>query len=272
MILKSLVLIAVFLVTPEEQIVRDIAVVPRRTGSAQLVKVRKYIVKNLESCNLEPKIQKFGGGTGENITALKDCIGTNKAIVVGGHYDSVASSPGADDNASGTAVVMEIARRLKTKKLKYDVLFVLFSGEEQGLVGSRYWVRNHPRSKDIEFMINADMVGHLKSSDRKAPEDISEILKKLYKTYPFASNITYRGGGSDQASFSCPTIFLHTGLHRHYHRPSDLPDTLNFVGLNKIVDYCEALVLEIAEDDGTIKPDVDYDDLIWGLQIMPRNH
>jgi len=150
--------------------------------------------------------------TVENIVAVRP--GSNKTIVIGAHYDSVSRSPGADDNASGVAGVLELAKRACRGKGS-KIIFILFSGEEQGLVGSRYWVKNN--KEKIDFMINLDMIGHYRGS--------------MIGT-----------GASDQSSFNCETVFIHTGQNKYYHQPSDVPDTLDYDGIDKVIDYCLKLI------------------------------
>jgi Iap family predicted aminopeptidase len=262
MILKSLILILAL--TNPEQDIKQLTVKPRPTGSEACTQARDYIRQSLDQ---ESEIQEFRKSS-YNIIATKEGVNNSDTIVVCAHYDSVSRSFGADDNASGTAAVVELSRRLKSKPLNNRILFILFSGEEQGMVGSEYFVRNYKGPK-ISFVINLDMIGHLKESNNGYTlPDISKTLSDLYKKYPFANGIMFKdgvGGASDHASFSCHTVFVHTGLHRYYHQPSDTIDTLNLSGIDKIIDCVYDFIISL---DGKS----DYDDLIKGLPVMRGKH
>lgn len=206
---------------------------------------------------------------------------SNDIIVIGAHFDHLAPSgssyyPGADDNASGTAAVMAIAEAL-TKyqhKLKHTISIQFYSAEELGLLGSYYYVDNPILPIDTPSigrhiaMINLDMIGYLRSSysleDRTttyreevdsltsdaevamvSSVNLKNIVESLSIKYSFANNISgYKPGGSDHAPFyrkGVPVLFLHTGSHPHYHRPSDTPEKLNYNGLVSVA----RLALEI---------------------------
>lgn len=172
-------------------------------------------------------------------------------IVVGAHYDHLGQRgrsfyPGADDNASGVAMALEMAKVIKQSRR--TILFILFSGEEEGLWGSTYYVNNpkFPIKKHI-FMLNLDMVGNLGRGKATQPLDIPEILQLLYAKYPFARSVTLRGANddSDNSSFrdiGVPFAFIHTGLTQVYHTPADTPDKLNYEGMEKIINYVIELI------------------------------
>lgn len=184
-------------------------------------------------------------------------------IVFGAHYDHLGHGEdgnslhpkkdgsihnGADDNASGTAALLEMASRLSTKKNKltnYNYLFVHFSGEELGLLGSKAFVKSTGLdSNSIAYMINLDMVGRLNDSSRAltvggigtspAWAKVLPVLRKNYKLIPDSSGI----GPSDHTSFynvGVPVLFFFTGTHRDYHKPSDDADKINYEGEAQII-------------------------------------
>jgi aminopeptidase YwaD len=196
--------------------------------------------------------------------ALKD-----QYIVIGAHFDhlgmggqgslapdTVAVHHGADDNASGTAGMLEAAEYLSFHRdsLRRSVLLMGFSGEEEGLLGSNYFV-NHPTVPlaSMRTMINMDMIGRLK--DRKLVVEgigtspgFDSLLLALNSDSLFDLTLKPDGyGPSDQASFyskDMPVLFFFTNLHSDYHRPSDTWDKINYEGEAQVVGY----VLKVAMD------------------------
>jgi len=217
-----------------------------------------------------------------NDLELKDEI-----VVVGAHMDHIGYGPsmsrslemkvhpGADDNASGTVALIEVAKcfsKLKNK-VKRTIVFMAFSAEEMGLLGSKFYCDNplFPEdSPDISkhvFMLNMDMVGYLGKgkhnvsfSDGDSSLDVESIIQDLSNQYSFAKKITgRRTGGSDHACFynkKVPIAFLHTGLHPHYHKPSDTADKINYDGLLEICKYAFELSWNISNQEK--KPEFNY--------------
>jgi hypothetical protein len=194
---------------------------------------------------------------------------TNEYVVIGAHYDhlglgeqfSMAPSmigtihPGADDNASGTAGVMELARwYAKQPKQKRGILFLCFAGEELGLLGSSYYV-SHPTFplERAVAMINMDMIGRIRDgkvfiggvgSGSNLKEILQEILPKYNLHTDFSEAAGY--GSSDHTSFTTkqvPVLFFFSGLHSDYHRPSDTWDKIDAPGTVKLL----ALVSDVAD-------------------------
>lgn len=196
--------------------------------------------------------------TGRNVIGFLD----NKAahtVVIGAHYDHLgwgdenslhgggrAIHNGADDNASGVAIMLDLARRIKASGLKSNnYLFIAFSGEEKGLWGSNFFSKN-PTVDNMNYMINMDMVGRLKADKSlaingtgTAPE-WKEALEKS-NVYAFKLVLSESGvGPSDHTSFyniGVPAIHLFTGQHEDYHKPTDDADKLNYEGMQAISDY-----------------------------------
>lgn len=152
-------------------------------------------------------------------------------IVVGAHYDSVPGSPGANDNASGVAVVLEAARVLAGTPTPRTVQFVLFAAEEIGLFGSVAFAEE--RRRGVVAMINIDMVGWgstlMAGSSPGRDETMVNAAIEVARTLGILVN-RFRGTGSDHASFErvgIPAVFLHRGVDPHYHRPTDLPSIVD---------------------------------------------
>ncbi|MFI5211892.1 MAG: M20/M25/M40 family metallo-hydrolase, partial [Ignavibacteria bacterium] len=179
---------------------------------------------------------------------------------------------GADDNASGVAGVLELAEYYASKKndLKRSVIFMFFSGEEAGLLGSSYFVKSDLFKKyNIVSMINLDMVGRL--ADNKltiggtGTSGVWEpLLDSLNKTYNFTAAFNKDGyGPSDHASFyskDIPVLFFFTGLHKDYHRPSDDWDLINSEGEVKVLDMTANVIdylNSLSEKPGFVKVQVE---------------
>ncbi len=236
--------------------------------------------KELEGWKLAAsiEIERLGLKT-KNVIGVLEGEGpfSDETIVVGGHYDHLGSGGltsgslapfsrnihnGADDNASGTATVMELARRLgkRTDPLPRRVVFMAFSGEERGLLGSRHYVEHplFPLDKTV-MMVNFDMVGRLNDKSELtmvgvgSTPGIEEIVDALGSAAGFkvkkVKGMSDGFGGSDHESFylkKVPVLFPFTGLHNDYHRPTDDTERINFGGMLRIVDYGELLLLDIA--------------------------
>ncbi|CAI8224416.1 MAG: Aminopeptidase YwaD [Bacteroidia bacterium] len=192
----------------------------------------------------------------------------DQTVVVGAHHDhlgrgqkggSLAEIPGdihngADDNASGVAGLFEIAQAIVKKPKKYknnNYLFIAFSGEEQGLIGSKYFVKSPLMQKqNVNFMINMDMIGHLDSTKKtliingvgSSPEWNKAISEVSYSTSKIAKIKTTESGigASDHTSFylaNIPAVHFFTGQHQHYHKPSDDPSIINYGGEAFVISY-----------------------------------
>jgi len=211
-----------------------------------------------------------------NVLALlpgRDATLREQVVVVGAHYDhlgyggegSGSLSPeahaihhGADDNASGTAGMMEIARRLAARPPARTVLFAAFSGEEEGLLGSNHLVQHLPIAKDrISAMVNLDMVGRPKPGPALTiggygtAKEWPDVLEKLNSNHHLTLATTKSGfGASDHSSFyaaDIPVLFLFTGAHEDYHRPSDTADRIDYSGMSKVVTFGADLARRVAE-------------------------
>jgi Peptidase family M28/PDZ domain/PA domain len=197
---------------------------------------------------------------------------SDEFVVVGAHYDhvgmggpgslapgTIAVHNGADDNSSGTTTMLEIARRLShddKSQERRGVVFIAFSGEERGLLGSKHYVRN-PRwaLENTVAMVNLDMVGRLTSNaltvyGTGTATGFDELIDRLNERTKFALDKQVAGyGPSDHQSFyevGIPVFHFFTGLHNEYHRPSDDIELINFEGMQRIADMTSDLVLELA--------------------------
>jgi aminopeptidase YwaD len=210
---------------------------------------------------------------GHNVAGYID-NGAATTIVLGAHFDHLGYGEdgnsmirtgeksihnGADDNASGTAALIELARLLKKSDAKNNnYLFLAFSGEELGLFGSKYYVENPTIDlKKVTAMINMDMVGRLSDSTRVLTVGGVGTSPTWYELYPplpegamakraFIIKIDSSGTGpSDHTSFyrkDIPVLFFFTGLHSDYHKPSDDFDKINYTGEAMIIQHIYNIV------------------------------
>ena len=265
----------------------------------------EFIVSQLRCLKLKPIVkgkkrigyyQDFTYGkdvqrTTHNIIAVlpgKDRRLKDEYIVVGSHYDhlglggqgsgsrrpdTLGVHPGADDNASGDAVVLQLARYFKTERPARSIIFAFFGAEEQGIVGSKRFVewmkqedrrrRNLPDDlKGIVAMVNLDMVGRMRDnalsvSGTGTSTDFKALAEKAAARAELTITCTPDGyGPSDQASFvaaDIPVFYLTTGGHMEYHTPDDVPSTLDYDGMQRTLAFARELVSELAGMPG--KPD-----------------
>ena len=205
--------------------------------------------------------QLFHGGS-RNILGLlpgQAEDGAGELIVVGAHYDHVGYGNrknsfgpfgyihnGADDNASGTAALLEVVQALTQMKErpKHSILFVLWDGEEAGLLGSKYWV-DHPTVdwKRVRLYLNLDMVGRLRPTGvevygtRTVPgmrQSIARANASSDLKLDFRWEMTDNSDHYTFFSRSIPTLMFHTGLHNEYHRPQDDAHLINNEGIERV--------------------------------------
>jgi aminopeptidase YwaD len=207
--------------------------------------------------------------TGHNVVGYID-NGAATTVILGAHFDHLGYGEdgnsmlrtgeklihnGADDNASGTAALIELARILKTTKAKSNnYLFIAFSGEELGLFGSKYFTENPTVDlKTINYMINMDMVGRLNDSTKTLAVGgygtspiWASVIRAQDKKLPFAIKIDSSGTGpSDHTSFyrkDIPVLFFFTGQHKDYHRPSDDAERINYDGELGVINYINTII------------------------------
>jgi len=270
----------------------------RQTGTPGEKAAAEYIANRFKELGLEPKgtngyFQEFSfkpktdphqevkytvvnadsSITGTNVIGYID----NKAartIVVGAHYDHLgygsegslyrgedkAIHNGADDNASGIAVMLNLASKLKNSNKGNNYLFLSFSGEEIGLLGSNYFVKNSTINVDsINYMLNMDMVGRLKKDSTLAVYGVGTA--PIFKQVINASNNKFKiienesgVGPSDHTSFylsDVPVLHFFTGQHEDYHKPSDDSDKLNYEGMDAISNYIFDIIKDL-DDNGEL--------------------
>lgn len=229
--------------------------------------------KNL-SLNSNISIDKTYSKTA-NIVGYVKAKSSSEWIVIGAHYDhlgwggenSGSRTPkrneihnGADDNASGVGMVLLLAEYYANNPPSCNIIFVLFAAEEQGLIGSKYFVENSPISiEKIKVMVNFDMLGRLSDSTLSiigttTANEFNTILKP-FNNKPLKLKLGGGGySGSDQASFyseKIPVLFFSTGMHKDYHTPDDDIEFINFDGMLDIAKLAIQVIDKIS-DNSTI--------------------
>lgn len=263
----------------------------RLTGSTGEQLAAKYLEQELKKLKLKPYQnasyqQKFTYQVRLNphdSTSVKENTGTNvigfldnkaaKTIVIGAHYDHLGLNEhnqsratnskghihnGADDNASGVSAVLELARMLSQNKTKEDVnyIFAFFSGEEDGLMGSKHMAaslkQSHP---NVMAMINLDMIGRLDADKNLIIGGVGTnplFPKLIERNKPAGFHLTLENSGigaSDHTSFylqDIPVLFFFTGSHGDYHKPSDDEPLINYYGAKAITDYVFRVATELS--------------------------
>lgn len=193
----------------------------RLFSSSQAIQAQNWLKSQFESLGLTVSLQDFpySPESSDNVVAIQPgAVFPDQFIVVGGHYDSYvfsgSSMPGADDNASGTAGVLEIARVLSQYQFNKSIVYCAFSAEEIGLVGSEAWVEwAVEQNMNIEAYLNLDMIGYLNPGDNihtdiiapSSADPLVEFYKQIVQTYVSgfeAFDGTLSGGDSDHTSFN----------------------------------------------------------------------
>ena len=269
----------------------------RQTGTEGEKKAANYISKRFKDLGLSEKgtkgfLQPFtfkpktnpheevkfnvnGDGTitGNNVVGFFNNKAKN-TVIIGAHYDHLgfggdgslfrdsikAIHNGADDNASGVAVMLNLASKLKDKNTNNNYLFIAFSGEEMGLLGSNFFVKNPTiDTKTISYMINMDMVGRLKKDSTLAVygTGTSPIFKQVLKSHNNNFKLIQQESGvgpSDHTSFylaDIPVLHFFTGQHEDYHKPGDDFEKLNYQGMETISNYLFNIISDL-NDNGKL--------------------
>lgn len=270
----------------------------RQTGSKGEIKAAKYIAKRFSDLGLDPKgtdgyFQKFSFKpktnphqkvsysvkdgdstiTGTNVIGYLDNKADN-TVIIGAHFDhlgygaegslyrgdTIQIHNGADDNASGVGVLLDLAKKLKGANKGNNYLFITFSGEEMGLLGSNYYAKNPTFTNDkANYMVNMDMVGRLKADSTLAVYGVgtSPIFKQTLKAHNEKFKLIENESGvgpSDHTSFynvDIPVLHFFTGQHEDYHKPTDDFDKLNYEGMNTISSYIFDVITDL-DDNGKL--------------------
>src|SRR5215207_6209914 len=263
----------------------------RMTGSPGADSAAAYLARRFSQVGLQPAaggwLQSFtvgrdapavrqtnsGAVVGRNVIGIlpgRDRVLRNQTVVLGAHYDHLGTGGfgsldpdstglvhnGADDNASGAAALIQVAARLAATPPARTVVFIAFSGEELGLLGSAYYVKQpiYPLSSTLA-MVNLDMVGRLRNGrlivyGARTAKEFPALLDSLNWYAGFDLKPQGDGyGPSDHSSFYAvkrPVLHLFTDLHEDYHRSTDDWQKLNYDGLKRVADFSLGLVTALA--------------------------
>lgn len=268
----------------------------RETGTQGEVKAGEYIKKRFIKIGLQPlennnyfqnftfkpktnphqeisfsKQKNDSTITGKNIIGYIDNQ-AKKTIIIGAHYDHLGYGNenslhrgeknlihnGADDNASGVAMMIDLASKLRVANKNNNYLFIAFSGEEIGLLGSNYYTKNAIiKMSNINYMINMDMVGRLNEDTALAIYGLgtSPIFKQTINANNTKFKIIQKESGvgpSDHTSFylnDIPVLHFFTGQHEDYHKPSDDYDKINFEGMDIISNYIFDIISDLNDNE-----------------------
>src|SRR5829696_1101829 len=268
----------------------------RMTGSPGADSAAAYLARRFSQVGLQPAaggwFQSFtvgregsagrqgqGSVVGMNVIGIlpgRDPVLRNQTVVLGAHYDHLGLGGfgsldpdstgkvhnGADDNASGAAALIQVAARLAATPPARTVVFIAFSGEELGLLGSAYYVKQpiYPLAETLA-MVNLDMVGRLRNGrlivyGARTAREFPSLLDSLNWYAGFDLKAQGDGyGPSDQSSFYAakrPVLHLFTDLHEDYHRTTDDWQKVNLDGLKRVADFALGLVTALANRRGLL--------------------
>jgi hypothetical protein len=272
----------------------DDALKGRETGTIEELKAAQYLEVRFKDLGLSPKgnagtyfqtftfkpkadphsqVQFVNGDstiTGTNVLGYLD-NSADKTIIIGAHYDHLgmggagslyadgeAIHNGADDNASGVGILLQLASGLQKEGFQgNNYLFMAFSGEEMGLLGSNYFTKNPTIDlAKVNYMLNMDMVGRLREDKTLSVSGTG--TSPIWTQVLNATNSDFKlvlgesgVGPSDHTSFyllDIPVLHFFTGQHEDYHKPSDDTEKLNFEGMQQIQKYIEAIILELNDN------------------------
>lgn len=233
--------------------------------------VKPFIISNTIEANTE--IIKNEVVT-RNVLAVingTDKLLKDEYVVIGAHYDhlgmgginsssrqkdTIAIHNGADDNASGVAGMLELARLLSKQKPSRSIVFVAFGAEEMGILGSTFLTEHSPIALNkITSMINLDMIGNLRDSILQitgtgTSKGADSLVKALTQNMAISLRLSPEGyGPSDHAAFyakNIPVFFLNTGVTATYHTPADDSNLLNYKGMATVVNYTNKLAIHLS--------------------------
>lgn len=241
----------------------------RGAGTAGAVAASAYVADEFRKIGLTPAgdaggyFQSFAWKDRRcrNVVGAVKGRRTDRAIVVGAHFDHLGAHGGeifhgADDNASGTAALIEIARALSRTTPENSIVFAAFSGEETGILGSQHFVKNLPALGGdpvrVPAMVNMDMVGRLRDDTLVVQgADTSPAFRPILESVA-GPKLTLLGGGSGRSDHTAfyfhdiPVLFFFTGAHEDYHKPGDVADRLNADGMAKVANFVSRVVGKLA--------------------------
>ncbi len=258
----------------------------RSPGSAEMAKATQYIKQHFEAIQLKPVSKDYEqvfhfymnkDNRGTNVIGLiegSDPVLKNEYIVIGAHYDHIGTRfndndtivyNGADDNASGVATILEVARLIAANKTQFkrSVLVIAFDAEEQGLLGSTHFLEHCPvDSKQIKYMMSIDMVGALNKGGRvefngaNSMQGGKDYVTKVDKVeglpLKYISGTRFWYSRTDTRPFyngGIASMYVSTGLKSPYHKPQDDANIIDYNGMQKVAEQVYNTTLLVANKD-----------------------
>jgi len=243
----------------------------RKPGTEGFTLAYNYVFHEFMSYGMQPCLSdkgfhqqfRYKGIMTSNIVGYFPGKNKDKVIVLGAHLDHLGSNSrgiynGADDNASGIATLLEIAEAVSKIKdqLNYSIVFIAFSSEEDGLIGSEIYAK-HPcfPHENTVAMLNFDMVGYLKNQSQLGTygsgrnKTLTDILHRVDDKYSFTAKTsdtaTSRSDHAHWARRGVPIIFFHTGDHPYYHTTKDTAEKVDYDGMTEVARFAFEVLMEI---------------------------
>lgn len=257
----------------------DPALGGREAGTPGADSAAEFLAQRYQQLGLRPAFRSqyfqpfdIQRGVAHNVGAVvdgSDSLLRAQFVVVGAHYDGLGRSPsfaldrgrgfvlrpGADDNASGTAGLLELARRFRDRPARRSILIVDFDAEELGLIGSGVFLNSAPVARQaMTFMLNLEMIGRLRENQlfvEGAQRGATRaLIDSALATAAVRADFIANEGRSDHATFlavGIDAVALSTGYHGDYHKASDVAARLDFVGIDRVVDVAELIIRRMAD-------------------------
>lgn len=256
------------------EVVRDLSVAPRVWKTEGHERAVQYVITQLQAAGWEVHVEElpaggFAGGKVRNVVAERRGTGADGQrglVIAGAHLDSVRGAPGANDDGTGSATLIELARSLAGMDTRNDIRLIWFDGEEAGLLGSRAHVKAMSAEDKARAigMVNMDMIGSIHGKvgfdlGMRTPNSVADVVRGVQQRTGLAGTLhDHRHNRSDHASFDAagiPSIDFGVGLDTldeedpYYHSPKDTVDKINLDVLEGYGDLIAATVLDAADRD-----------------------
>jgi Tol biopolymer transport system component len=246
-------------------------IAPRKASADLLIEVKK---KKRLGVKIEVAFERRFQSTSNILGRIKGTDSQLAPLVIGAHYDHLGFGgpnslqpdshvvhPGADDNASGVAILLSIAGKIAKQPLARDVIVVAFSGEEEGVLGSAALLKTHPELSHAHAMLNLDMVGRLRETLAVLGVESAAQWRSLVEPVCIDNRIACSLGGdgygpSDHMSFyvaGVPVLHFCTGTHGDYHKPSDVAERVNATGLEQVAEVVTQIARAAAQSAMTFQ-------------------
>ncbi len=256
--------------------------ITNRTNLSDRILAGKFIQSKLDSYGIETFIQSFSFDTtfGNNVIGKQIGILSDSTIIICAHYDAVEESPGADDNSSGTAAVLETARLLSKYPVKYNVLYILWDLEEIGLIGSTYFCFSDSALNGIKYVLNVEMLGYDHNFDYAVDVhvqpvansvEMAELFKSFSELYNLKPDIEIVNPGTDRSdhavfweknisalAFSQDFMPDESNFTPYYHTPDDKIEYFNQDFFKENVKAAVAFMAGLSIDENTSAAEDNY--------------